>query len=321
VAVPIVLAIGLGALVIVVIATLLGLYLFRDSIFPPSVVTYPVGDSPRAILGNTGTIWIANGFGNSVAALDTAACPTDASACGQTLGTYPVDDLPVGLAIEGDHLWVASALNRKLTALNRSNGEVVGVYQLSSVPSTLLYAHGDLWTANEIASTVTQIGVDGTIIGDYAIEGGPVVLTASPKAIFVAAKEGQTLYQLDPVNGQVLNTVAVAGKPIALAYAEQGLWVGYDDQPELDLINADGSIQKVALTAPVVALYADGQRVWATLKNSTLVAVSPQLKIVVTQSLVFKPYTLTTTTCGPACVDVWILSEAADSVNRIRVTK
>ena len=321
VAIPIMLLVGLGAVVLVIAAVGIGLYLLRDSLFPAQVAVYPIGDSPRAILYADQDIWIANGFSNSVVRLNAANCTAQPDSCGQALGTYVVDQLPVGLAVDGDSLWVASALNRKLSKLNRTTGEVIATYQLTSVPSTLLLAHGYLWTANEIASTVTQIGLDGAIVGDYAIAGGPLALTAAPTAIWVAAKESKTLIQLDPTNGQILNTLAVEGKPVALVYDDQSLWVGYEDRSEIDQITAAGQTQKVSLSAAVIALYFDGQRVWATLADSTLIAISAQAKIVLTQTLDFKPYTLTVTACGQNCADAWILSEANDTVNRIRVTQ
>lgn len=321
VAIPIMLLVGLGAVVLVIAAIGIGLYLLRDSLFPARVAVYPIGDSPRAILYAGQDIWIANGFSNSVARLNAANCTAQPDSCGEALGTYSVDQLPVGLAVEGNDLWVASALNRKLSKLNRSTGEVIATYQLTSVPSTLLLAHGYLWTANEIAGTVTQIGLDGTIIRDIPIDGGPVALANGPAAIWVAAKESKTLIQLDPTNGQILNTLAVEGKPVALVYDDQSLWVGYEDRSEIDQITTAGQTQKVPLNAAVIALYFDGQRVWATLADSTLIAISAQAKIVLTQTLDFKPYTLTVTACGQNCADAWIVSEANDTVNRIRLTQ
>jgi DNA-binding beta-propeller fold protein YncE len=77
--------------------------------------------------------------------------------------------------------------------------------------------------------------------------------------------------------------------------------------------------RRVDVGSPPVALWFDGERVWAAAPDGGKVfAIDPARgEVVETIEIDGYPVALASTTCGDACRDVWTANQSGDSVSRI----
>jgi DNA-binding beta-propeller fold protein YncE len=316
---------ALGALGLLVVGGIVAgvLFLGRDTLFGPKVFSYPVGDSPRALLLSGDSLWVANFFGNSVSKLAASGCATSQASCGDSIGTYGVDELPVALAFDGQHLWAASSLKQSLSMMDPETGEVVASYALPHVPSALLCADSFLWTANAIAGTVTKVSPDGQVEADSPVGKGPLALAFDGSSLWVANKEGKSLVRMDPATSQVAGTIELKGEPLALNYDGNSLWVALGDLGQVIQIDPQTGVvgEQVDTGADPSALVFDGESLWAAApKAGKVFRISPtEAQVTKTITVEGAPIALQSLSCGDGCWDIWTADESADTVSRIRI--
>jgi len=315
-AVAAVLVVGGGLAVVASLAA-------RQALVGPRVHTYPVGDSPRALLALGDAIWVANGNDDTIARLVATGCDESPDPCGQAMDSFNVARLPVGLASDGTWLWVASAFTRTLTQLDPSDGREVAQHPLTNVPTALIYTDGFLWTANEFAGSLTKIAADGAVVGEFPAESAPRALLSDGASLWVASEQDDNVARLDSGSGEVLATFPVAGGPVALEFDGSELWVALSDSGEvvtLDRLN--GSIVKrVTIGGRPVALLFEGETLWVAdqIGNSVIGLDVATASKRTTLSVDGGPFALSWMPCGRGCGDLWVASEAADTVSRIRL--
>lgn len=302
----------------------LGAFAFREQIFKPEVVSYPIGIAPRAILFDGQYLWVSNSFEGTVAQLVATGCDQSPDPCGEAAGTYPVGQLPVGIADDGVNIWIADGVNRALIKLDRQTGQTLAEVKLPQVPSNLLYANGFLWTTNQSAGTVTQVGPDGSIVGDYAVDGGPVALAYDGTQIWVGAQDGRALVQLDPEGGNALGVIPLDGQPDvnSLVFDGQYLWVALKDKNEVVKIDPSGSVAaRVGVGREPVALAFDGQSLWsANQGDGTLTRIDPAAgKSTLTLDVTDRPFALAYAACGDGCGDLWVIDVQNRALQRIKI--
>lgn len=295
----------------------------RQSLVRPRVHVYPVGDSPRALLALSDSIWVANGNDDTIARLAATECADSPDPCGQALASYNVSRLPVALAHDGTWLWIVSAFSRTLTQLDPSDGREIAQLPLPNVPTAMIYADGFLWTANEFAGSVTKIAAEGGVVGDFPVGSGPRALVSDGESLWVASEQGERVARVDPESGEVLASFPVAGGPVALEFDGSALWVALSDSAEVVTVDrSNGSIVKrVTIGGRPVALLFEGETLWVAdqIGDSVIgldVATAEQRATI---SVVGRPFALAWLSCGEGCGDLWVASEAADTVSRIRL--
>lgn len=325
-AIPLVLLLVVGGLVVVAAVAGIGVFAFRDQVFKPQVVSYPIGVAPRAILFDGQHLWVTNSFDGTVTQLQATGCDQSPDPCGQPIGegTYKVDRLPLALAYDGTAIWVANGTSRTLSRLDRQTGDILATVSLPNVPSNLLFANGFLWTANASANTVTQVTTDGTVVGNYRVEGGPLALALDGTRLWVGSPNNGTLSQLDPASGKVLNTIELGGQPdvYAIAFAIDATWVALKDKDEVIKIDSSGKIvSHVKVGKEPVALIFDGQSLWVSNQGEgTITRIDPATaSAALTVNVTPRPFALAAVPCGDKCVDVWVIDVENDALQRIRV--
>ena len=320
-----VMILALGAFGLLAIGGLIaaGLFLGRDRFFGPRVSSYPVGDSPRALLFSGDSLWVANFFGNSVTKLAASGCASGEAGCGDRIGTYSVDDLPVALAFDGQHVWAASSLKQSLSALDPETGKVVASYPLPHVPSALTWADSALWTANAIAGTVTKVSPDGRMLADVPVGEGPVALAFDGASLWIADKDGKSLVQVDPGTAEVTDSLALEGEPLGLTFDGRSLWLAMGDLGRVvEVVPQTLEIgRQVETGADPSALAFDGESLWAAAPRAGKVFRIRLSDATVTKSISVEgaPLALQSLSCGDGCWEIWTADESADSVSRIRI--
>jgi YVTN family beta-propeller protein len=318
------LALGVGGVGILGVAIIAAIYFIaRGPLSGPPVHTYPVGDSPRAILPLDGEVWVTNGLDSTLVELQAQGCQDSNDPCGKALGTYPVDDLPVGLADLDGSVWVAAALHQTLTPFDPASHQSGAAIQLPDVPSAVLAADGSLWILSDIAGTLTRVDPQSGVIGDYKVGVGAQALVHVGDALWVANSKANSVMRVDPSTGAISSTVAMEGGPTGLAFDGALLWVALADANSVVAMDVGNGavLTNIPVDGHPVALAFDGQSLWVgTQRGNQLVRIAVDTgKVAETLSVPGGPYAVTTAACGANCVDVWVVGEAGDSVSRVRV--
>jgi sugar lactone lactonase YvrE len=322
-ALPALLLILAGGAVLLAVALGLGALIFRESLFGPRVHTYPVGESPRSLVTDGQSVWVANFDADTVARLTAAGCDATPDPCGQASQSYQVPILPIALVRAGDWLWVASALGRTLTRMDPNSGELVAKYQLPNVPTAMIRAGEYLWVANDVAGSLTKVDLAGEVIGDYPLGMRPSALLWDGESLWAASEQDRLVTQIDIESGQAVASYPVDGAPVALAFDGSFLWAALSDRAEVVKLNrSDGSVvARVEVGAKPRALLFDGSTLWSADQQANRVTGVDPLTATIEISLRVQggPYALVWVPCGAACGDLWIASEASDSVSRVRL--
>ena len=322
-ALPALLMILAGGGVLLALALGLGALIFRESLFGPQVHTYPVGESPRSLVTDGQSVWVANFDADTVARLTATGCDATPDPCGQASQSYPVPILPVALVHQGEWLWVASALGRTLTRMDPNSGEQVAQYQLPNVPTAMILAGESLWISSEVAGSLTKVDLTGEVVGDYPLGIRPSALLWDGQTLWTASEQDRLVAQVDVESGQVQASYPVNGAPVALAFDGTYLWAALSDQNQLvKLDRTNGAVvARVEVGARPRALLFDGSMIWSADQQGNRVTGVDPLTAAVEASLRVPggPYALAWVACGPACGDLWIANEAADSVSRVRL--
>jgi tRNA A-37 threonylcarbamoyl transferase component Bud32 len=286
--------------------------------------SYAVGDSPRTLLFDGQSLWVANYFDNEVMQLEATGCSGgDDDPCGRTLATYPVSDLPVGLAFDGQGLWVASSLDGVLTRLDRQTGQENGRFTLPSLPGGLLYAAGSFWLPAPFANTLLQVQPDGEVAGEHIAGAAPSGMVGVGNYLWLANEGGGTLMQFDAA-GSVVQTINANGQPAALAFDGRHLWAALPEEGQVARIDPSSGL----ITGPYnagqrpVALLFDGVTLWvADADGNALVQLDVESgQQIATVELPAGPVALAWgESCGPGCGDLWAANETADTVIRLHI--
>ncbi len=319
---PAIVLLGGGALVVVVVLAV-GALALGGLFGGPKVATYPVGDSPRAVLFDGKSVWVANFLASTLTQLSATGCANSSDPCGKASNTFITDKLPVGLAFDGQSLWIASSLGQSLAKFDPAAGREVARYRLPNVPSAVLLVGDELWVANAFTSTVTRVGRDGTIIGDYLAGQHPVALAYDDHSVWVANQDSATITQLDPASGAILNTYQPGGQPAALAFDGHHLWAALSDKNEVaELDPGSGTVlARVAVGKKPVSLFYDGATLWSADQAGNSVSridVTKAQKLA-TIAVPGGPWALAWAPCGTGCGDLWVADEGNDSVSRVRL--
>jgi hypothetical protein len=320
---PLVLVVGAGALLVVGVVAAGLLYLASTRLGAPTLATYPVGDQPRALLFDGQAMWVANYFDNTLTKLAASGCAGSSQDCGLALGTFPVDSLPSAMAFDGDRLWVASSLQQTLSVLDPTTGAVDATYQLSHVPTAILWADSFLWIANDFAGTVSKVSGDGQTQADVDVGEGPVGLAYDGTSLWVILKRDRTVVRMDPGGPALDDRVPLDGEPSAIAYDGTSIWVALRDPGQLVRIDPSdpADVRRLDLASAPVALTFDGTDIWVAAPEASKVFRIDPIALRVTDSVPVEgfPVALEATACGEGCLDVWTANQSADSVTRISI--
>jgi DNA-binding beta-propeller fold protein YncE len=327
------LLVGVGALaalgVLVVALAGVGIFALGGGGFGgggPKVTSYPVGQSPRALLYDGQSVWVANFFANTLTQLSAKGCAANNDPCGKASSVVRVDQLPVALALSADgrSLWVASALNSTLSRVEIANGHLTGQFRLPNVPSAMVRIGDELWSANSYTGTVTRVGPEGSVLGDYRAGHNPVAVAYDGHDVWVANQDAQTLTRLDGKSGAALGSFGLGGQPAALAFDGNHLWAALSDQNQVAEVDpASGNVlARVAVGQKPVSLFYDGATLWSADQSGnsvTRVDVAKRQKLA-SIAVPGGPYALAWASCGSGCGDLWVADEAANNVSRVRVS-
>ncbi|HWK27783.1 MAG TPA: protein kinase [Solirubrobacter sp.] len=138
--------------------------------------------------------------------------------------------------VVGDSIWFAISRSNQLVRLNASNGHRIGdPVKVAFQPTTITYARGAIWAGLVRGKGLPDqlVKVDpktGQILLSVDYPLGISALTASPTAVWAAARRSASVQRIDPATGQILKDFPVGGSYSEdIAYSRGSLWLASPD--------------------------------------------------------------------------------------------
>ncbi len=222
---------------------------------------FTVGTGPFALAFDGESIWVANSGVDPLNEEVQPGTVTKLAMDGIVLGTFPVGKAPVSLASDGQgivvsnlgdatvmklgldgrllaqveletqagplamvqgDIWVLSQPDNTVTVLSPSL-DVLTTYPTGPQPYALVFDGEAVWMTNVGDATVTKMGVDGTVLGNFEVE-QPFSLAFDGRSVWVGGVFGGGLTRLS-LEGTTLQRLPTVGDPFDLAWDGEALWV------------------------------------------------------------------------------------------------
>ena len=227
-------------------------------------VAIPVGGAPAALAFAGGSLWVADSDSRSVAQVDPA---TD-----RVRQRFEVGNAPRALAATADAVWVASGVDGRVQRIDLDRGRVARPVLVGANPSAIAAGAGALWVASEEAGTVTRVNPrTGDVVEPIRVGNGPSALAVGEGAVWVVNRHDGTLSRIDPATNRVTWAGSVGNDPTAVAAGEGSVWVAGGEERTVRRVDPDGPrvVEKLPVGSSPAAIAVAGGSVWAT-------AVAPQ---------------------------------------------
>jgi serine/threonine-protein kinase len=225
---------------------------------PKVVETIPAGDGPDGIAVDGTTVWVSNSRGGTLTRLGTktnaqvgeriqvGANPDEVEASDGVVWVANTDDGnvtrweegaqkefsvgagPEGLSLGERFLWVANGDSDSVSRIDLSSGAVLPPIGVGKKPIGIYAGEQFVWVTNSFSNSVSKIDpASGTVVDTIGGVGKNIrSVTEAFGSVWVssAIDEG-TVMRLDPDTGEVLDTIAVGGRPKEMVEANGFLWV------------------------------------------------------------------------------------------------
>jgi class 3 adenylate cyclase len=139
---------------------------------------------------------------------------------------------PAYVAADADAIWVY-AWGATLTRIDPESNEVVSSTELAA-SGPMAAGFGSVWVADNVNNQVFQLApgsVTGStapsVVRSVAVGGPPVGLATGAEALWVAVADG-TVAKVDPISGEVTDTITVGGSLGGIYADEDTIWVTVD---------------------------------------------------------------------------------------------
>jgi class 3 adenylate cyclase/streptogramin lyase len=194
-----------------------------DGVLSPAEIAVPIGSYP--IASGDGALWIADSLGSTIVRLELASGRTSSI-------VLPAGSGPTSLDVGGGSLWVAAG--RQPSVFRISTAEPTQPVERFSTGGDIAAAlsvapDGTVWIPLRDADSVLALSSSGTprvdvVVGDRC--DGPSEVEATDDAIWVSCSVSSNVVRLDPTNGSIVGSLAVAGDPGPLATDGTGaVWI------------------------------------------------------------------------------------------------
>ena len=243
--------------------------------------TYSVGRSPRALVFDGTSVWVASYEDNIVQKINPST---------GTIGNpIAVGYRPTALAFDGTSVWVANNGDKTVQKINPITGSVGSPITVGTGPRALAFDGTSIWVANYGDNTVQKIDPSiGTAGGPIIVGTGPIALAFDGTDIWVGNNGSYSIQKINPSTGAVDNPIILGTmKPLALACDGTSIWVGVETGAANDLVHKVDPVTR-EIGSPINgfagpgALAFDGTRMWvANYSDRSVQKIHPVTKEIV----------------------------------------
>ena len=161
------------------------------------------------------------------------------AADGEDLGAFTAGGTPRDAIHDGESLWVSNGGLGSLTKLRPSDGKVLRATSVGEVAFALALDGDHVWVSDMsrepgVGSLVKVRRADAEIVARVPVPGGR--LAVGGRVLFAAMTGRVAAIPLDG-NGTAA-TFAVGREPVALAFADESLWIANYDTDSVSRISA-----------------------------------------------------------------------------------
>src|SRR5918999_1762177 len=311
---PALVLMALAAIIVVVIALLLGDGSGRTAVPADSVAiidlrrnavvgAIPVLQNPGPIAAGAGLVWAVNLDSQSVARIDPQARTL--------LGTKGAGDAPGNVAGASGEVWILDRcgdgspgsllhiytaggggidLDETISLANHTPKQGTGVDSLPTAARCGLAATGQsAWVTTNIPPGLVRVDYDRVSAKSSVVKAIP--LAHAPSAIAVGAGsvwavdgEQDVVRRIDPDSGKVLRTIRAGNAPVAITVGEGAVWVANGDDDSVSRIDPRTSSVTKAISVgdQPAAVATGGGSVWvANSGDGSVSRIDPQANRVI----------------------------------------
>jgi DNA-binding beta-propeller fold protein YncE len=262
---------------------------------------FRVGRGPSAVVASNGEIWVANTDDSTVTRVDTASGETSVLGAGVPTGLAPaggmiwvldpfastlsavtpqevrvVETIQIhgrAIAAAGDSVWIADDLQDTVQHVDARARTVVASIEMppGSGPSAIAADGADVWVVNGLAGTLAHIdAASGDVIAAaIALPGKPAAVAIGDGVAWVISTTDDRMMEVDASSNRVLQTIQICDAPAAVAATPRAVWVScLGDRTVRRVDPADGHMTTVQLDGVPGGIAVDGDRTWATIRDS-----------------------------------------------------
>ena len=191
----------------------------------------PVGGRPGAIVFGAGRIWVADGDGAGVSAINPG---------GRVFrrGIAPLA-APLRLAYGAGAIWVSSASSGTVRPIDPRTATAGSPIRVGRGPAGVTVGGGLVWVANSRSETVTRVDPSiRAILGDpISVGARPGGIDAGTSTVWVANSADGSVSRIDIESGDVVgDPIPVGPNPGAIAVGGEAVWVAN---------NGDGTVTRI----------------------------------------------------------------------------
>jgi streptogramin lyase len=180
-----------------------------------------VGGSPGPIAFGGDRVWVADGEGRGVSAIDARGGEV------YRRGLLP-HAAPLRLAVGAGGLWVSSASTGNVRRIDLGSALPGEAIPVGRGPAGVTVARGLVWVANSRGDTVTRVDPSIHDVVGIPIDAGgrPGGIDAGTDAVWVASAAEDAVTRIDLESGQRVGApIEVGAEPGAVAVGADAIWV------------------------------------------------------------------------------------------------
>jgi YVTN family beta-propeller protein len=221
---------------------------------------------------------------------------------------------PNGIAYGAEAAWITDSANNLLLQVNPA-GQVIDRIPVGRGPAGVTVGGGEVWVANELDGTVSEINPDaGQQVATIPVGIGPNAITFGYGSVWVANVTDDTLSRIDAASGNVIATIPLGSAPDGVAAGAGAVWV--ISQQVGELAGIDPADNRPSLAIPVgqrpVGLAVGAGSVWVADAGGALWRFDPRTRQVRTIKVGGAPASVAYS--GGA---LWVADSLKGSVSRI----
>jgi hypothetical protein len=219
---------------------------------PYSGVTFSVGSEAAGVAFDGASIWVANGYANTVSKLRASD--------GANLGTFSVGGSPAGVAFDGANIWVINGAG--VTKLRASDGANLGTFGVGGL--SVACDGTNIWEATGGSGVTKLRASDGANLGNFHLASPTFGVAFDGANVWVTNAESVT--KLRASDGASLGTFNVGENAIGVAFDGANMWVvsgGMSNSYLTKLRTSDGAnLGTFNVIDPTGGIAFDGANIW-----------------------------------------------------------